>query len=80
MWSYFHGHTTVLQERNQLQLRSYTRNVKFIRIYIHKMGLLTVAIGLPCIMDAWKGHREPRSGEMLDRAREFDVCVENMHG
>ena len=23
------------------------------------MGLFIVAIGIPCIMDAWEGHREP---------------------
>ena len=39
------------------QLRSYTRNVKFIRIPT-KMGLFIVAIGIPCIMDIWEGHRE----------------------
>ena len=39
------------------QLRSYTRNVKFIRIST-KMGLLIVAIGIPCIMDVWEGYRE----------------------
>ena len=39
------------------QLRSYRRNVKFIRIST-KMGLFNVAIGIPCIMDVWEGHRE----------------------
>ena len=61
------------------QLRSYTRNVKFIGIST-KMGLFVVAIGIPCIMDVWKGHREPsqteQCSELLDCARELAVCVE----
>ena len=61
------------------QLRSYTRNVKFIRIST-KMGLFIVAIGIPCIMDVWEGHRGPSQteqySELLDCARELAVCVE----
>ena len=59
------------------QLRSYTRNVKFIGIST-KMKLFIVAIGIPCIMDAWEGHREPSQTEQCsrDRARELAVCVE----
>ena len=60
-------------------VRSYTRNVKFIRMYT-KMGLFIVAIGIPCIMDVWERHREPsqteQCSELLDRARELAVCVE----
>ena len=44
------------------QLRSYKRNVIFIRIST-KMGLFIVAIGIPCIMDVWEGHREPSQTE-----------------
>ena len=61
------------------QLRSYTRNVKFIRIST-KMKLFIVAIGIPCIMDIWEGHRElsqtQQCSELLDRAREFAICME----
>ena len=61
------------------QLCSYTRYVKFIRIST-KMGLFVVAIGIPCIMGVWEGHREPsqieKCSKLLDRAREFAVCVE----
>ena len=61
------------------QLRSYTRNVKFIRIST-KMKLFIVTIGIPCIVGAWEGHREPtqtgQCSELLDRARELAVCVE----
>ena len=61
------------------ELRSYTRSVKFIKIST-KTGLSIVAIVIPCIMDVWEGHREPRQteqcSELLDRARELAVCVE----
>ena len=43
------------------------------------MGLFVVAIGIPCIMDVWEGHREPsqteQCSELLDHARELAVCV-----
>ena len=61
------------------QLRSYTRNVKFIRIST-KMGLFIVAIGISCIMNVWEGHWEPsqtkQCSKLLDRVREPAVCVE----
>ena len=61
------------------QLRSNTRNVKFITIST-KMKLFIVAIGIPYIIDAWEGHREPsqtkQCSKLLDRARELAICVE----
>ena len=61
------------------QLRSNTRNVKFITIST-KMNLFIVAIGIPCIIDAWEGHWEPsqteQCSELLDRARELVICME----
>ena len=71
--------TWCLRSEINFQLRSYTRNVKFIRIST-KMGLFVVAIGIPCIMDVWEGHRElsqtEQCSELLDHARELAVCVE----
>ena len=46
------------------QLHSYTRHVKFIRIST-KMKFFIVAIGIPCIMDVWEGHREPSQTEQF---------------
>ena len=41
---------------------------------------INVAIGIPCIMDVWEGHREPSQTEqcsdLLERAGELAVCVE----
>ena len=71
--------TRCLRSEINFQLRSYTRNVKFIRIST-KIGLFIVAIGISCIMDVWEGHWEPsqteQCSELLDRARELAVCVE----
>ena len=39
-----------------------------------------IATGLPCIMEVWEGHWTPISDKLLNHAREFAVCVENMHG
>ena len=75
----FRGHTRCSRSEINFQLRSYTRNVKSIRIST-KMGLFVVAIGIPCIMDVWEGHREPsqteQCSELLDRARELTIFVE----
>ena len=71
--------TRCLRSEINFQLRNYTRNVKFIRIST-KMGLFIVAIGIPCVMDVWEGHRElsqtKQCSELLDRARELAVCME----
>ena len=61
------------------QLRSNTRNVKFITIST-KMKLFIVAIGISFIIDVWEGHREPsqteQCSELLHHARELAICVE----
>ena len=56
------------------QLRSYTRNVKFLRIST-KMGPFIVAIGIPCIMDVWEGHREPSQTEQCSELLAYEeIC------
>ena len=63
---------SVLEERNQVPA-----TVCMQEMYnIHKMGLFIVAIGLPCIMDIWEGHKAS-IGKMLNK---FAICVDNMHG
>ena len=68
-----------LRSEINFQLRSHTRNAKFIRIST-KMKVFIVAIGIPCIINAWEGHREPsqteQCSELLDHARELAICVE----
>ena len=63
--------TRCLRSEINFQLRSYTRNVKFIRIST-KIGLFIVAIGM--------GHQEPsqteQCSELLYGARELVECVE----
>ena len=63
------------------QLRSYTRNVKFITIYPPKWGFLLLPLGYHVSWTyAWERHRElsqiEQCSELLDHARELAVCVE----
>ena len=41
------------------------------------MKVFIVAIGIPCIINAWEGHREPsqteQCSELLDYARELAI-------
>ena len=71
--------TRCLRSEMNFQLRSYARNVKFIRIST-EIGLFIVAIGISCIMVVWEGHQEPsqteQCNELLDRATELAVCME----